>query len=153
MAAHGDSSRRGAMAPGPYLDWAWAPLGSAGERVAPLGLNAGDEFMSFPPLVRGELLARIRRVIDGHARRGDTFALPTGLRGMSLQVGKTRHWVIYKVVDRRCVGLLCCNGTERKPTTQQLAEAHRRSHPATPMGRGEDPEVVAFRPGAEKPNL
>lgn len=130
MAAPGESPDDGRQ-PGPYLDWVWVPLHGDAARVSTLALDAGEEFMGFPPLVRGELLARIRRLVDGHVPRGDTTSLTNDLLGMMLQVGKTRYWVVYKVVDLRCVGLLCCTGTERKLTTKQLDEAIDRSKPDT----------------------
>lgn len=108
-----------------FLDWVWVPT-PAGHGSGQA--NVGDEFHLFPPLVRGELLARIVRLLNGDSRRGDSTQVNGHLTAMMLTVGKVRYWIVYTVVDGRCVGLLCCTTFRRHLDQRQIDEATQRSN-------------------------
>jgi hypothetical protein len=109
-----------------YRDWVWIPIAEPGTHGGDRG-TAADEFWHFPPLVRGELLARIQRLLAGETRRGDVTSLGHFLQGMALALAKTHYWIIYTVVNEQCLGLLCCTTDQRILEDRHRAKAIARA--------------------------
>ena len=128
MAGGGTTPSGELPTPPPLLDWVWVPIQTTSGTVDNVGRNSGHEFMSFPSVVRGELLSRICRLLDGESRRGDTTRVSTSLLGMVVAIGKVRYWIVYAILDNRGVGLLCCTSLQRSLETHHVSEAIRRSN-------------------------
>lgn len=103
-----------------YQDWVWWP-NEKGRRS-----RAEEEFLRLPPLVQGELLTRIKRLLEGETRFKDVDDLGHGIKELRHRVGNNHYRVLFAISGQVCVGLTCFYKNQRKTEKTDLDRAKSR---------------------------
>jgi phage-related protein len=114
-ARHTPGSRRAT-----YDDWVWWP-NEAGRRS-----RAEEEFNDLPALVQGEMLTRIKRLLDGESRFKDVDDLGDGIKELRYRVGNNHYRVLFMISARVCVGLTCFYKNQQRTEKKDLERAKSR---------------------------
>lgn len=103
-----------------YDDWVWWPNEKSRRS------RAEEEFLALPPLVQGELLTRIKRLLDGETRYKDVDDLGGGIKELRYRYGNNHYRVLFFVSDRTCVGVTCFYKNQQKTEKTDLDRAKQR---------------------------
>ena len=103
-----------------YRDWVWWP-NDPGRRSRAL-----EEFKDLPKPVRGELLALIRRFLQGESRFKDVKDLGGGIKEIRHRAGDNHYRVLFFIEGEVCVGLTCFYKNQNKTERDDLERARSR---------------------------
>lgn len=103
-----------------YSDWEWWP-NETGRRQ-----RAEKEFFKLPEVVQGELLTRIKRLLDGETRRQDVDDLGDGIKELRYRTGNNHYRILFFIHGVVCVGLTCFYKNQQRTEKVDIERAKKR---------------------------
>jgi phage-related protein len=88
--------------------------------------RAEEEFFKLPAIVQGEMLTRIKRLIDGETRFKDVDDLGDGIKELRYRHKNNHYRILFFVDGRDCVGLTCFFKNQQKTDKADLYRAKQR---------------------------
>lgn len=104
-----------------YEDWVWWP------NVKGRRSRAEEEFFDLPADAQGELLDRIKRLLEGATRSQDVdHILQHGLRELRVRRGNNHYRILFFVSGNTCVGLTCFYKNQNRTERADIERARKR---------------------------